>query len=299
VDPDGYLFWSCGMDCVHSSISYESCIENSRMDLRTVHAALPNVLGPFGRSYRLNPWHPKDNREFNYLEANFIRAFGPGHGYDRWITVAYAELRRMGFNTAGDWSDEYAARREGTPYTRPVERWFQFPTTPMVGPSMPDVFHPNLAADARTFVEHSLRETRHDPYLLGYFLHNEPPWQYHEGGIAVSLLQQTPECKARRVLADRLRGKYGNDRGLQRAWGMGVTLREVAEWTWTANFTKAALMDLREFSTELLDRLFRALSTAGRKVDPHHLNLGVRWWTFPPNWALKAMRHFDVVSFNY
>jgi hypothetical protein len=287
------------MDCVHSSISYESCIENSRMDLRTVHAALPNVLGPFGRSYRLNPWHPKDNREFNYLEANFIRAFGPGHGYDRWITVAYAELRRMGFNTAGDWSDEYAARREGTPYTRPVERWFQFPTTPMVGPSMPDVFHPNLAADARTFVEHSLRETRHDPYLLGYFLHNEPPWQYHEGGIAVSLLQQTPECKARRVLADRLRGKYGNDRGLQRAWGMGVTLREVAEWTWTANFTKAALMDLREFSTELLDRLFRALSTAGRKVDPHHLNLGVRWWTFPPNWALKAMRHFDVVSFNY
>jgi hypothetical protein len=33
-------------------------------------------------------------------------------------------------------------------------------------------------------------------------------------------------------------------------------------------------------------------------VDPHHLNLGVRWWTFPPLWALAAMESVDIVSFN-
>jgi hypothetical protein len=299
VDPDGHLFWSCGLDCVHSSIDGESKVETRWQNLKQAHAELPNVLGPQGRSYRLNPWHAKEDREFNYREANFNRAFGPEHGYDRWITVAHAELRRLGFNTAGDWSDEYAARREGTPYVRPLERGFQFPTTPMVGPNLPDVFHPNLAADARAFAEHSLRETRDDPGLVGYFLHNEPPWQYHEGGIAVAVLQQAPECKARRVLADRLRDKYGSDQGFQQAWGKGVSLRQVAEGRWTADFSATALADLREFSTDLLSRLFRTISAACRKVDPHHLNLGVRWWTFPPNWALKAMGHFDVVSFNY
>jgi hypothetical protein len=96
-----------------------------------------------------------------------------------------------------------------------------------------------------------------------------------------------------------LRKKYGSDRGLQKAWGMGVTLRQVAEGVWTEPVSAKAQPDLEAFSTELLDRLFRAIGTACRKVDPHHLNLGVRWWTFPPNWALKAMGHFDVVSFNF
>ncbi|MFZ4396858.1 MAG: hypothetical protein ACOYOU_14680 [Kiritimatiellia bacterium] len=299
VDPDGHLFWSCGLDCVHSSIDCESKLETRWQNLRAAHTALPDVLGPFGRSYRTNPWHTKDDREFNYREANFIQAFGAERWYDHWITIAHAELRRLGFNTAGDWSDEYAARREGTPYTRPLELGFKFPTTPMAGPDFPDVFHPNLAADARLFAESSLRETVNDPCLLGYFLHNEPPWGFHEGGIAVPMLQQTGECKARQVLAGRLRKKYGSDRGLQKAWGMDVTTGQVAGGILTGPFSAASLPDIQEFSTEMLDRLFRALSEACRKVDPHHLNLGVRWWTFPPNWALKAMGHFDVISFNY
>lgn len=299
VDPDGHLFWSCGLDCVHSSIDCESKLETRWQNFRPAHAQLPNVMGAFGRSYRLNPWHTKDDREFNYREANFTRAFGPEHWYDRWITVAHAELRRLGFNTAGDWSDEYAARREGTPYVRPLELFFKFPSTPMVGPNLPDVFHPNLAADARALAENALRDTLNDPCLLGYFLHNEPPWGFNEGGIAVPMLQQTPECRARQVFAERLRAKYGSDRGLQRSWGMDATLRQVAGGVWSKPLSPAALVDTREFSTELLARLFRALSAACRKVDPKHLNLGVRWWSFPPNWALKAMGCFDVVSFNY
>jgi hypothetical protein len=33
-------------------------------------------------------------------------------------------------------------------------------------------------------------------------------------------------------------------------------------------------------------------------VDPHHLNLGVRYYTVPPPWAAAGMRHFDVFSMN-
>lgn len=299
VDPDGYLFWSAGLDCVHSSIAGESLLEDSSINLRRAHAALPDVMSAFGRSFRLNPWHSKNQREFNYMEANFIRAFGPEAWYDRWITVAHAELRRLGFNTAGDWSDEYAARREGTPYVRPLELFFKFPTTPMVGPDLPDVFHPNLVADARELAETALRETRNDPGMLGYFLHNEPPWGYQRGGIAASMMLQTPECKPRRVFAEILRKKYGSDAGLRKAWEMDVSLKAIAGGAWTQEFSEKSLPDLLDFSSVMLDRLAGAVSKACRKVDPHHLNLGWRWWSFPPIWALKTMGHFDVATFNY
>jgi hypothetical protein len=33
-------------------------------------------------------------------------------------------------------------------------------------------------------------------------------------------------------------------------------------------------------------------------VDPDHLNLGIRYHTVPPSWALAGMRSFDVFSMN-
>jgi hypothetical protein len=40
------------------------------------------------------------------------------------------------------------------------------------------------------------------------------------------------------------------------------------------------------------------LSAACRKADPNHINLGVRYYTVPPAWALAGMQHFDVFSMN-
>jgi hypothetical protein len=43
---------------------------------------------------------------------------------------------------------------------------------------------------------------------------------------------------------------------------------------------------------------FSTLSKACRRVDPNHLNLGMRWQGIPPDWAVDGMRHFDVYSLN-
>jgi hypothetical protein len=43
---------------------------------------------------------------------------------------------------------------------------------------------------------------------------------------------------------------------------------------------------------------FGKLSAACRKYDPDHLNLGARYHTVPPAWALPAMKSFDVFSMN-
>jgi hypothetical protein len=56
--------------------------------------------------------------------------------------------------------------------------------------------------------------------------------------------------------------------------------------------------DLADFSTVMVERLFHTISEACRKVDPNHLNLGARYHTVPPDWALKGMTSFDVFSIN-
>jgi len=78
-----------------------------------------------------------------------------------------------------------------------------------------------------------------------------------------------------------------------------ISLAQIAEGRLAPFYPEAAQADLRAFSTVMLSRLLDHLGAACRSVDPHHLNLGIRWWTFPPVWALKAMGSCDVVSFNY
>jgi hypothetical protein len=55
---------------------------------------------------------------------------------------------------------------------------------------------------------------------------------------------------------------------------------------------------LAEFSRILAARFFGTLSRACRRVDPHHLTLGIRYYTVPPPWALEGMRRFDIFSMN-
>jgi hypothetical protein len=55
---------------------------------------------------------------------------------------------------------------------------------------------------------------------------------------------------------------------------------------------------LEEFSAEMVRRLFRTLSDACHAADPNHLNLGARYYTVPPPWALAGMDSFDVFSMN-
>ena len=48
----------------------------------------------------------------------------------------------------------------------------------------------------------------------------------------------------------------------------------------------------------MVEKFFGGLSDACRKVDPNHLNLGIRYYTMPPHWAVPGMQHFDVFSMN-
>jgi hypothetical protein len=287
VDPDGHPFWSAGQDCVR--VDTTAAFDG----LETALAWQPAADGEYAAIYR--PGEGGVPRSVNYLAANFIRAFGAEDWHDRWAEIALAELRRTGFNTVANWSEWEIARAAGFPYVRPID--FRPERTPMVFRDFPDVFSPVFAEDAADYAE-QLRETAGDPALIGYFLMNEPTWGFAAQTPAEGMLFVTPSCATRVALADFLRERHGDDRGLAAAWGVETTLAAVADGPWATQLTDAARSDLAAFSTVMVDKLFGGLTDACRVVDPDHLNLGARYYTVPPEWALEGMRRFDLFSVN-
>jgi hypothetical protein len=79
---------------------------------------------------------------------------------------------------------------------------------------------------------------------------------------------------------------------------MQVSFEQLESGRWDKALSPEAQDDLREFSSVMAKRYFDALSSACRKVDPHHLNLGARYNMVPPAWVVAAMTSFDVFSMN-
>lgn len=285
LDPDGHPFWSAGLVSVRvdTSSSYDG--------LERALAWMPPEDGEFKEIYSTRP---DGRRSINYLAANFIRTFGRDW-YARWTTIALGELRRLGFNTVANWSDWEIARAARFPYVRPLA-WGRR-DAPFIYRDFPDVFDPRWDADAERFGQ-QLAGTRDDPAFIGYFLMNEPTWGFARETPASGMLFNTAECATRRALAGHLATRYGDDRALSSAWGFDTTLAAVGQGRWTRTLTPPAERDLAAFSAVMVERFFGALSASCRRVDPHHLNLGIRYHTVPPEWAVAGMRSFDVFSMN-
>jgi hypothetical protein len=272
VDPDGHAFWSAGMDCVRESVL--AYVEGSG-----------GAAGPQARG----------RAQLNSLEANLVRAFGEDSHHEVWAELALAELRRCGFNTVANWSDWAIARRAQFPYVRPLRMPFE--RTATVFRDFPDVFADEFPAGAARYAE-QLRDTADDPAFVGYFLMNEPTWGFAAETPAKGMLLGCPECTTRRALAEHLGGRYPGSREFAASWGEGATLERVACGPWDLPLTSRAEEDLAEFSDIMVRRLFETLSDACKREDPNHLNLGVRYYTVPPDWALAGMASFDVFSMN-
>ncbi len=285
VDPDGHPFWSTGLDCV--GLNAETAITG----IESALSWLPAEDGPFAAAYESGHW---GQRAFNYLAANFIRAFGEEFR-ERWAEIALSLLRDWGFNTVANWSDWRAASRAGFPYVRPLRESFH--RSRLVYRTFPDVFDPAFQEDVEEYAQ-QLAETAGDPAMIGYFLMNEPTWGFSSELLAEGMLYNTPQCASRRALAGFLREKYTTDAALSAAWGMAARLDQVAGGEWNERLSPAAREDLAEFSTRMVERFFGSLSAACKQVDPRHLNLGARYYTVPPDWVARGMRGFDVFSMN-
>jgi hypothetical protein len=289
VDPDGYAYWSAAPNCVRMGTPAEiGGIEAAIEDAEELLSTFPECHGQFTHdSHR--------GTRFDFVRANLTRAFGKETVDEKWGDTIVGLLKGMGFNGFGNWSNGSVASKRAFPYVQPLAGGF--PRTPKVFRDFPDVWHPDWPADVAEYAA-QLEHFRGDRALIGYFLMNEPKWGFASQTPAEGMLLNAEPGPARRALAAYLQDHYTDNGALARAWGIDATFASIADGPPWREIPEAARSDLAAFSTRMAVKFFSDLSAACRKVDPDHLNLGVRYYILPPDWLAPAMECLDVFSMN-
>lgn len=295
LDPEGCAFFSLGPDCVVARC-------DARIDgLEPLVRNLPDPGDPQARELYAPMEHPFGEtprgagKLFSFERANLRRAFGDAWE-PTWRRMVVAQLKQAGLNTLGNWSDEHLFGR--MPYVTSLPR---FPETAhKIFRDFPDVLSPEYREDAARCAQ-ALLPRREDPFLVGYFLRNEPSWAFVDGLILADEVLRDPAdtcCKAELIAF--LRARYATPGALNAAWGSTFAdfedLRHPEE-KMSARFPGAEA-DLRAFSRRLTEAYVSIPAQACRQADPHHMILGMRWaWISDP--ALAAgWENFDVFSIN-
>ncbi len=290
IDPEGCGFFSMGMDCVGAG-------ESSTI--------LPGME-------KLFEWLPESNGDYrvaqgrdwqgittaNFPVANLIRAFGPENWKDSWRTITKARLSQWGFNTIGNWSDIRAFRGQKIPYVLPLG---SFPRTEtMLFRDFPDVFSSEYEKNSAQYAR-EMEAYKEDPWLIGYFMRNEPEWGFGSFNLASEMLEANPGTATRKALAAKMEEKYKEIDALNKAWNSELkSFDELISENFRRMEDKSpeAKKDLWSFSEEMVSAYVKIPARELRKVDPHHLNLGMRYAWIASDLIYKAGEVFDVFTIN-
>jgi hypothetical protein len=247
VDPDGHLFFSTGADVIRPEIFTPT------RGRRSLFAALP----PASLSR-------EDSREggASFFTWNISRRLGDGWR-TKWVDVTIRRMNDWGLNTTGNWSDPHLWDSGRIVYTIPLGGW----QTTVNYMGMPDVYSKEFAENCDRAAATQCGPRARDPYLLGYFTANEPPWPGREAAL-VQMIHDGPNTATRRELHTYL--------------SQGDTPERRKSFVYLAY-------------EKYLDVICRAV----KKHDPNHLNLGMRFaGGRAPDAMIRASRVFDVYSLN-
>jgi hypothetical protein len=243
VDPDGHLFLSTGINGVGTG-------SGTRVQGREeLFAALPPPeLGAAARSASFYTW-------------NLLRRYG-GDWRPKWAEAAAKRMFAWGFNSIHYWGPRgQAADEPRVPYAQML-RW-QLGAAIM---GMPDVYADDFARRVDEAAASQLDARAGDPWMLGYFIGNEPSWPGREAQF-VDLLLAAPtsalQARAKAHLA-------GGDTPERR----------------------------KSFVLAAFGRYLETINAAVRRHAPNHLNLGIRFGGDPHPEVLEVARGFDVFSIN-
>ncbi len=288
IDPAGHPFFSAGPDCV-----------------------VPHMPGPVKHLESLFKWIPARDGEFadawlqsergdaevSFSGANLIRAFGR-NWQGEWARLTANWLKSWGFNTIANWSVPQLGRHLKIPY---VYQLRSFPATrTKIFRDFPDVFSPEYRSAAAEYAQ-QLKEISNDPYLIGYFLRNEPEWGFGDYNIAEFLLAHPQPLACKEELIRFLANKYNGDATLlANAWRYPLTdftdlHKPISD---APNLSAVAEADLREFTKVLIAEYIRVPAAAARQADPNHLNLGMRWAWVTSEQFYAGSQYCDVFSLN-
>jgi hypothetical protein len=174
--------------------------------------------------------------------------------------------RRMtawGLNTVGNWS---SFRESDDGRRKAYVATFRSPRTQPSYLGMPDVYGEEFARRLDEAAQRQCESLKDDPWLIGTFIGNEPPWPGRESELVDMFLNGSDtvtKTKLRTYLAQ-------NDTKKRR----------------------------EHFVHTMFERYLDLINAAIKKYDANHLNLGIRFGGSPPEAVCRLAKKFDVCSIN-
>jgi len=262
VTPDGREFFGFGCDCVGI-----------------------NITGPL-----------EDGKTHNFLEENLRGVWGEFY-YDKWSLLTKYRLIKWGINTIAAWSDLNFAKKSKIPY---VTIFNNYPTTKnCVYRDFPDVFSEEYRENSKIYAQ-ALSEFKGDPYLIGYFMSNEPNWAFvWKLNLGYETFISPKTTHSKKKLIEFLRQEYGCIASLNSDFGTQFgDFDEMLNAGLDTKISAEALEELDKFTKILIREYIKVPASALKEVDAHHLNLGIRYAYISNEDLFEGKEFFDVFSIN-
>ena len=255
VDPEGCRFWSAGVNGAGGEPPWTPILGRSRL-----FASIPTSA-----QWQAPGTAPDPLRDpVSFYLANLQRRFGA-----EWRTPAAQltsrRMRAWGLNTAYGpaLNDALPGSTLRQPYVFPLRGWQHIEGAIM---GMPDVYSAAFAARVDREAAQQLGPRRNDPWMIGYFIGNEPPWPARESQLVDLVLAGPASELQKRFRTDLARGDTPASR------------KAMVHAAFTQYLT--------------------VVNAAVRRHAPNHLHLGIRFGGTPPDDVIALARGFDVYSMN-
>ncbi len=286
VDPEGFAFVSVGIDCIGDNASG---VMSGQEDL---FAWLPDLNESM---YKAGFSGHNEYTQVDFYKFNLMRVFGESWR-EKWEEITMGQIREFAVNTIGNWSDIRFARKAKIPYVLPLSG---FPSTNVrLFRDFPDVFTDEYHRNAVKFAQ-QLHEFKTDPCLIGYFLQNEPTWAFGAHDIAFEMFGTDQKSESKNQFVKWLAGRYSSIQNLNEAWAIDLADFEALTSKVFGDYpTEKAKEDFWKFSEILVAKYVNIACDEVEKVDPNHLNLGMRYAWISSDLLYKAGERFDVFSIN-
>lgn len=298
VDPDGCDFFSIGPCLVQPGDwgrydNFEECCD-------WLPEGDPEYAECFQQiTTRRAAYMPVDHYKMvNYIGLNMRRVYGK-EWEEKWAEISRNVLKGHGLNSQGNFPMLHVNDGKGCiAYVRELP---DFPVTDtLIFRDFPDVLSEQYAERSKAYAS-QLEGWKDDPWLIGYFLRNEPEFNFVEDlAIADEVLRNPARTCCREGLIRFLQEKYGTIEALNEGWGTAFGTFEALYEPIDACSTRypGSAADIREYSAFLIREYIRVPAQACREVDPNHLNLGLRWSKAYNTLMMSGWEYFDVFSIN-
>jgi hypothetical protein len=296
IDPEGYLFWSYGVDCVGIKFAGQTPLERNS----SVFQDLPAMDDPqFGQFYvKLDVEHNyallKDVPHHDFTAANLYRKYGKAWA-QKSVDQDIARLKYCHLNTIGAWSDYAVVAQKKVPYTVMLHYIYAFG-----GEKLPDPFNPESRAGLRKAIQEYPVPFKNDPWCLGAFVDNELRWTNTAREMVANILSyELPNTEVKKVFQGWLKEKYATVAALNEAWKT-----QFAAWDDLLKITnKSVIKDMSDADCSALAKVyaeayFKMVKEELNNYSPHLLYLGCRFNVAPREAIETAAKYVDAISAN-